>query len=783
VAVALLAALFVAVVVLDAAAMALPPLGALGVALWLLVWVALAGYAGVGAVKLVALTRRRLAAALPLVAAGFVFASVAWHLNDPRVLHHETTQEIGCALRTLASSPSRGYTDTCLFGYPARQHLLPALPTLALGRTQTALHMGSAAYLLIALLIFASGLWSWLDQRRDGPWLAAVGVVLLTHFYFFHHFMLGFEQSVYPMLFTMIAAGVGLAFEQRPSAPALWLAGLTVLVLIHSYTPALATVGLAALWLAANAVRRDLPDPLRRTALAVLAGALLSLVLSLSYRSEQLADGSRSLAQLAADVLEAGHHLFVRSVALETFTTAMAVGAFALAVGVFLAGAGGWRGVAVAAWVLAVFAAALFMRGYTWYAVHFRLHRALVAAPVLVVLVLETWRRWAPQTRRAQAVLLVGLAVSVGAGLSLKHTVLSTRGEGRHAAFISWWRDTAPLPPGQAAELYVLPAENEGGLVNIDDFLQYFEPVVKSRAVLGEADCAQLRERLTRPPAAVPVLALTHSLLALQQCTGVAMPQSLATFSFAADTPMILVELTPHSPTTKGREGERGARPLSVRPLVHRGSAEEEGLDMKTRITELFGIKHPIVQGGMHYVGLAPLAAAVANAGGLGMITALTLGTPERLAQEIARCRELTDKPFGVNLTFLPALVTPPYAEYIDAIVQGGVRIVETAGRNPEAYLPALKAAGIKVLHKCTSVRHALKAEKIGCDAVSVDGFECGGHPGEDDVPNLILLPRAADELSIPFIASGGMADGRSLVAALALGADGINMGTRFLAT
>ncbi|AJG22502.1 NAD(P)H-dependent flavin oxidoreductase [Cupriavidus basilensis] len=204
---------------------------------------------------------------------------------------------------------------------------------------------------------------------------------------------------------------------------------------------------------------------------------------------------------------------------------------------------------------------------------------------------------------------------------------------------------------------------------------------------------------------------------------------------------------------------------------------------MKTRITELFGIRHPIVQGGMHFVGLADLAAAVSNAGGLGVITALTQRTPELLEKEIARCRDMTDQPFGVNLTFLPTFSAPPYAEYIQAIVEGGVRIVETAGRSPEEYMPAMKAAGIKVIHKCTSVRHALKAERIGCDAVSVDGFECGGHPGEDDVPNMILLPRAADELSIPFVASGGMADARSLVAALALGADGINMGTRFVAT
>ncbi len=204
---------------------------------------------------------------------------------------------------------------------------------------------------------------------------------------------------------------------------------------------------------------------------------------------------------------------------------------------------------------------------------------------------------------------------------------------------------------------------------------------------------------------------------------------------------------------------------------------------MKTRITELFGIKHPIIQGGMHFVGLAEMAAAVSNAGGLGIITGLTQPTPEALAKEIAKCNKMTDKPFGVNLTFLPGFANPPYPEYIQAIIDGGVRIVETAGRSPEAYMPAMKAAGIKVIHKCTSVRHSLKAERIGCDAVSVDGFECGGHPGEDDIPNMILLPRAAEELKIPFVASGGIGTASQLVAALALGADGINMGTRFIAT
>lgn len=204
---------------------------------------------------------------------------------------------------------------------------------------------------------------------------------------------------------------------------------------------------------------------------------------------------------------------------------------------------------------------------------------------------------------------------------------------------------------------------------------------------------------------------------------------------------------------------------------------------MKTAITEMFGIEHPIIQGGMHYVGFAEMAAAVSNAGGLGIITALTQKTPADLANEIARCKDMTDKPIGVNVTFLPTVNAPDYPAIIKTIIEGGVTVVETAGNNPVAVLPYLKDAGIKVIHKCTAVRHALKAQSIGCDAVSVDGFECGGHPGEDDIPNFILLPRAADELEIPFVSSGGMADGRSLMASIALGAAGMNMGTRFIAT
>ncbi|MGA4787249.1 NAD(P)H-dependent flavin oxidoreductase [Nocardia sp. AB354] len=204
---------------------------------------------------------------------------------------------------------------------------------------------------------------------------------------------------------------------------------------------------------------------------------------------------------------------------------------------------------------------------------------------------------------------------------------------------------------------------------------------------------------------------------------------------------------------------------------------------LRTRFTEMFGIEHPIVQGGMMHVGRAELVAAVANAGALGFITALTQPTPDDLRREIERTRQLTDKPFGVNVTILPSINPPPYQEYVQAIIESGVKIVETAGSNPEPFLPYYKEAGIKVLHKCTSVRHALKAQKIGVDGVSIDGFECAGHPGEDDVPGLILIPAATEALDIPVIASGGFADARGLVAALALGADGINMGTRFLCT
>jgi NAD(P)H-dependent flavin oxidoreductase YrpB (nitropropane dioxygenase family) len=204
---------------------------------------------------------------------------------------------------------------------------------------------------------------------------------------------------------------------------------------------------------------------------------------------------------------------------------------------------------------------------------------------------------------------------------------------------------------------------------------------------------------------------------------------------------------------------------------------------MKTRITEMLGVEYPIIQGGMQWVGRAELASAVSNAGAFGILTALTQPSPEALASEIARCRELTDKPFGVNLTILPSIRAPDYGAYLDVIIDSGIKVLETAGNNPRPFIERAKAAGVKVVHKCTAVRHALSAERLGVDAISIDGFECAGHPGEDDIPGLILIPAAARALSIPIVASGGFGDGRGMAAALMLGAEGINMGTRFCAT
>lgn len=226
-------------------------------------------------------------------------------------------------------------------------------------------------------------------------------------------------------------------------------------------------------------------------------------------------------------------------------------------------------------------------------------------------------------------------------------------------------------------------------------------------------------------------------------------------------------------------EPTTGSPRMGIRSFL----VKRKGINVKTRVTELLGIKYPIIQGGMQWVGRAELASAVSNAGGLGILTGLTQPTPAALGDEIKRCRTMTDKPFGVNLTIFPTIKPPPYDEYIQVIIDNGVTIVETAGPGATKYIPTLKEAGVKVIHKCVAVRHALSAERLGVDAISIDGFECAGHPGEEDIPGLVLIPAAANKLSIPVIASGGIGDGRGMAAALTLGAEGVNMGTRFVCT
>lgn len=222
-----------------------------------------------------------------------------------------------------------------------------------------------------------------------------------------------------------------------------------------------------------------------------------------------------------------------------------------------------------------------------------------------------------------------------------------------------------------------------------------------------------------------------------------------------------------------------------LRPTVFFRENRQRKVEMmlKTRVTEFYGIDYPILQGGLMWLARAELVAAVANAGGIGFMTALTHPKPEELRNEIRKTRDLTNKPFGINFTFLPTLIPINYDKFIDVAIEEGIKFIETAGRNPEPYMEKFKSAGMKIIHKCTSVKHAMKAQAIGCDLVSIDGFECAGHPGEDDVTSLILIPRTVDALDIPVVASGGFGDGRGLVAALALGAEGMNMGTRFLAT
>lgn len=539
----LLAGVFGLVVAFDVGSLISARLGAGGIVVWLLVWLVLAGYAVLSLARLIPTDRRRLSSVVTLGAVALVFASFALRIDDPRLLHHETTQEVGCALSKLESSPSRGYTDTCLFGYPARQHLVPALPSLLGGRSQRMLHLGVLAYLLIALALFASGLGAHLSAHRDGSLVVALSVVLLTHFYFFHHFMLGFEQSVFPVLFTMMGVGVVLSFEKRPGTQLIWLAGLLLLVHAHAYTPALASVALGMVWLVTIARRRELPCQIRRAALVCLAGTLASLATSFLYRRERTLDLSRSPGELMEDFRKMAHHLFVGQATPEVFVTPLMLGALVLVVVLFASGAAGTRHVVIAGWVAAVFVAAVALRGYSWYSVEFRLHRAMVAVPLLLVLAAEAWRRWVPESRRARLSLVALLfACSLG-GLSLQHSVVTARGNSRAAAFVDWWRALPGVHEGPAKELFLVPQREETGLISIHDFLRYFDPTVRFGVGAAAGECTHHRLRLLDEGTRRPLFALAPTAAPAEQCLGLATRRAVAVFSFEGDTPLVLFEM------------------------------------------------------------------------------------------------------------------------------------------------------------------------------------------------------------------------------------------------
>lgn len=492
---ALPAALFGAVVALDVLTLANPRLGAAGMVGWAGLWVAVA-VAAVGAV--VDLLRRaasRPALLLPLAAAAALGAAALAYIVNPRTLHGETTQEVACALLALAESPSRGNTSDCLFGYPARQYLPAVASTMVFGRSLLGLHLGTALAFVAGVAIFTRGLVARLGSSPLAPQLSAVALALLGNFHFLHFFGVSFEQSVLPAVFTLMLVGIALSTDRQGRPLHLWLGGLVILLLAHAYTPALASVGLALGWLAAICFNRRFAPGLRRTAAVVAAGGLTSTLCSLLYRKDLSLWGERSLAELLADLGEAFRSIAVRAGDPHYLASSLATGFLLAALLIALSGAGGVRGALVAAWILAVFVAAVALKGYVWYGVPFRLHRALVAAPVWAALTAHLGRRLLPSDRRTACALLtvlVGLAVTAG----LVHQgAIADRGRGEVTAFIQWWRELAPVEGSQRARLYLFHPPQH--LENLDDYLQYFEPAVGARPLVGERVCEDLREALT----------------------------------------------------------------------------------------------------------------------------------------------------------------------------------------------------------------------------------------------------------------------------------------------
>jgi hypothetical protein len=541
----LLAALFGAAVVVDVLALLTPGAGAAGLATWAGIWVAIA-VAAVGAVvDLVRKATDRPALLLPLAAAAAVSAIALAHLTDPRTLHGETTQEVGCALLALSESPSRGFTSDCLFGYPARQYLPSVASTLLFGRSLLGLHLGSALAFVAGVAIFTRGLLVHLGSNPLAPQLSAMALALLGNFHFLHFFAVSFEQSVLPAVLTLMLVGMALSTHRQRRLLDLWLTGLVVLLLAHAYTPALASVGLALGWLAALSFDRRLPPGLRRTAAAVAAGSAVSTLCSLLYRKDLALWGERSPAEVLADLGEAFRSVAVRAVDPHFVASNLATGFLLAALLIALAGVVGVRAASVAAWIVAVFLAAVSLKGYVWYGVPFRLHRALVAAPVWAALIALLGRRLLPPGRRTTCALvavLAGLAVTAGV---VHRDALADRGRGEVFAFIEWWRRLTPRDPAQKARLYLLHPPRP--LENLDDYLQYFEPTVRAYPLVGEQACDDLQRALTGEMGRGRTFLLASPAQLAPACIDAARWQSRGVFCGAVEPPggLYLFERSP----------------------------------------------------------------------------------------------------------------------------------------------------------------------------------------------------------------------------------------------
>lgn len=547
---ALLLAVLAAMGVADLATLTSRPIGAFGIVVWAIGWLALAAWAGAGLVRTVRDVVVRRTSYLTLAAAALVVVTVFAHVGDPCSLHHESTQELAQALSQWRDTPDRGFLGTALFGYPSRQFIVPALPSLLLGRSLFSLHLGFAACLLITLTIFARGLLDRFGGERDGDLLAATVLTLIPHLYFFNHFMSFFEQSILPFLFGLAVVGIALSIGDRSTRGLPWLLGIASLMLVHCYTPALALFGLVEAALVLLALSRP-PAGWggRATPLLIAAFGALSFAASLRYRGDLILFGDKSVGELWADLELAIRHVLVVPLGADNLVSNFLLFAVVLTVAAGLAFAAGWRGFAVAAWVCGVFVASIVSQGFCFYAIPMRVHRTLVAFPVLFALMATLWRTRVSSWSESRKVLALTAALGLGIGLAYQSIYLAQRDSPRNAVFLEWLQPgLAEAAPAGAVALFMELPRGDGRFENLADFTQYLLPSIRQTVPIREsAGCAAVLQSLADQPDLVPVVART-SLPPWEPCLTAWPAHPLGTFSFAGDAETTLYRLDRPTP-------------------------------------------------------------------------------------------------------------------------------------------------------------------------------------------------------------------------------------------